>query len=142
MTIDNFFKNLHPSFKFYSLFFVFSLFVSVSAFFHVFLNKKMKNSRLIIGGQKKVFAPILIIGGACPGCPQSLRLSLEYCISYSSAVASGYISTILVLILGQVYLIVIVFFLDLLYFHLFCAHFTHIFSKNVVRELQDRSIFE
>ena len=37
--------------------------------------KNKKNSRLIIGGQKMGFAPILLLGGACPGCsPQSLRL--------------------------------------------------------------------
>ena len=47
-------------------------FCFLSCFF--FLNKKIKNSRLIIGGQKSVLLPILIIGGACPGCPQSLRL--------------------------------------------------------------------
>jgi len=31
--------------------------------------KKIKNSRLIIGGQKRGFAPILIIGGRVPGLP-------------------------------------------------------------------------
>jgi len=47
-----------------------SFFVSVSAFFHVFTlkNNFKKISRLIIGGQKRGFAPILIIGGA-PGLP-------------------------------------------------------------------------
>jgi len=35
-----------------------------------FLNKKNKNFHLIIGRAKKVFClSILIIGGACPGCP-------------------------------------------------------------------------
>src|SRR6218665_3036639 len=66
-----FFKNLHPSFKIYSLFFVFFFlclcFCFLSCF--LFLNKRIKNSRLIIGGQKGVLPPILIIGGRVPGLP-------------------------------------------------------------------------
>src|SRR6218665_1786015 len=70
LVIDNFFsKNytLHSKFAPFSLYFL-----SLSLFllsFMFFLNKKNRNSRLIIGGQKRGFAPILIIGGACPGCP-------------------------------------------------------------------------
>src|SRR6218665_406799 len=65
-----FFKKLYPSFKICSLFFVFSFFVSVSAFFHVFfLNKKNKNSRLIIGGAIKGFCPHLNYWERVPGLP-------------------------------------------------------------------------
>jgi len=47
-----------------------------------FLNKikKLKLSS-DYWGQKRGFAPLLIIGGACPGCPQSLRLWLG-CLSF------------------------------------------------------------
>src|SRR6218665_3432168 len=41
-----------------------------------FINKQ--NYKILVclwgGRQKRCFVPILIIGGACPGCPQSLRL--------------------------------------------------------------------
>ena len=46
-----------------------SLFLLSFMFFYKKNTKKIKNSRLIIGGEKRGFAPILIIGGACPGCP-------------------------------------------------------------------------
>ena len=50
-------STLHSKFTPFSLYF--SFFVSLSAFFHVFLlkDKKIKNSRLIIGGQKGVLPP-------------------------------------------------------------------------------------
>src|SRR6218665_276492 len=59
LVINNFKKNytLHSKCTPFSLYL--SFFVSVSALFHVlfFLNKKITNSRLIIGGAKKVFCP-------------------------------------------------------------------------------------
>src|SRR6218665_382369 len=60
---------LHSKFTLFS--FYFSFFFSASAFFHFFKQKykKIKNSRLIIGGKKGACLLILIIGGACPGCP-------------------------------------------------------------------------
>ena len=49
------------------------IFLSLSLFllsFMFFFNKKIKNSRLIIGGQNRGFAPqSKLLGGACPGCP-------------------------------------------------------------------------
>jgi len=57
----------------------FSFFVSVSAFFHVFLTKikKNKNSCLLIGGQKGVLPPILIIGGVPRLPPESTPMILD-----------------------------------------------------------------
>src|SRR6218665_4081525 len=55
----------------YSLFFVFFFLCLCFCFlscFYVLKNKKFFNSRLIIGGAKRGLPPILIIGGACPGC--------------------------------------------------------------------------
>src|SRR6218665_643687 len=55
----------------YSLFFLFFFLCLCFCFLSCFssFNKKITNSRLIIGGgQKRGFAPILIIGGAYPGC--------------------------------------------------------------------------
>src|SRR6218665_1618936 len=61
--------------KFTPFFLYFSFFVSVSAFFHVFFIKNKKFSSDYLGGQKRGFPPILIIGGARPrAAPQSLRL--------------------------------------------------------------------
>src|SRR6218665_1844398 len=66
-------KILITFFVFFTLFSLyFSFFVSVSVFFHAFFVKieTIKNSRLIIGGAKKGFCPlILIIGGRVPGLP-------------------------------------------------------------------------
>ena len=66
----------------YSLFFVFFFFVSVSAFFRVFLNKNTKKLKILVwllGEQKRGFAPHLNYwGGArARAAPQSLRLCLE-----------------------------------------------------------------
>src|SRR6218665_871377 len=64
-----FFQNLLP---FLCIFLFLSLFLLYSCF--LFLNKKLKNSSLIIGGTKRG-SPILIYGGRVPGLPpQSLRL--------------------------------------------------------------------
>src|SRR6218665_3683230 len=65
-----FIQNLLP---FLCIFLPLSLFL-LSFVFIFFKLKKLKNSRLIIGGPKRGVSPILIIGGACPGCPQSLLL--------------------------------------------------------------------
>ena len=71
LVIDNFFyKNLHLSFKMYSVFFVLlSLFLL--SFMFIFFNKQ--NSKILVwllGGKKGALPPILIfLGGACPGCP-------------------------------------------------------------------------
>src|SRR6218665_828693 len=46
---------LHSKFTPFSLYF--SFFVFVSAFFHFFCKRKKKNSCLIIGGEKRGFAP-------------------------------------------------------------------------------------
>jgi len=70
LVIDNFFsKNytLHSKFAPFSLYFL-----SLSLFllsFMFFLNKKNKNSRLIIGGAKKGFCPHLNYWGRVPGLP-------------------------------------------------------------------------
>src|SRR6218665_2933304 len=70
LVIDNFFsKNytLHSKFAPFSLYFLsLSLFL---LFFMFFLNKKNKNSRLIIGGGKKGFCPHLNYLGRVPGLP-------------------------------------------------------------------------
>src|SRR6218665_476058 len=62
--------------KFTPIFFVllsfFLFFRSLSLFllsFMFFLNKKIQNSRLIIGGAKNGVSPILIIGGRVPRLP-------------------------------------------------------------------------
>src|SRR6218665_1637675 len=73
LVIDNFSKNLHPLFKMYSLFFVFFFLCLCFCFlscFYVLKNKKFfKFSSDYWGGQKRGFAPILIIGGRMPGLP-------------------------------------------------------------------------
>src|SRR6218665_3555543 len=67
-----FFKNLHPSFKIYSLFFVFFFLCLCFCILSCFYIKKFKkfNSRLIIGGgQKRGFVPHLNDWGCLPGLP-------------------------------------------------------------------------
>src|SRR6218665_2044564 len=68
------FKSLHPSFKIYSLFFVFFFLCLCFCFISFFLNKKIRNSRLIIGGAKKGFW-----GARARAAPQSLRLCVLLC---------------------------------------------------------------
>jgi len=71
LVINNFFKNVLPSFKIYCLFFVFSFFVSVSAFFHVLFTKITKNKKLSSDywGAKKGVLPHLNYRGRVPGLP-------------------------------------------------------------------------
>jgi len=70
---------LHSKFTLFSLyFFSLSLFLLLS-FMFFYKIKKIKNYRLIIGGQKGV----LIIGGTCPGCPPESppMNACKYCAS-------------------------------------------------------------
>ena len=73
LVIVNFFKNLQPSFKFYSLFFVFFslclFFCVLSCFFRKNKKNKKVSSDYLGGGKNRVLTPTLIIGGRVPGLP-------------------------------------------------------------------------
>src|SRR6218665_859885 len=71
LLFSKFFKNVHPSFKIYSLFFVFFFLCLCFCFLSCFyIKNNFLNSRLIIeGGQTRGFAPVLIIGARVPELP-------------------------------------------------------------------------
>src|SRR6218665_2032190 len=64
--IDNFFKNLHPLFKIYSLFFVFFFLCLCFCFLSCFLIKKNQKFSSDYCGGKKKFCPHLNYWGRVP----------------------------------------------------------------------------
>jgi len=78
LVIDNFFQKFTPfiqnALPFLCILLSLSLLLLSFMFLRVTKQKFVSFSSDYWGWQKMGFAPILIIGGACLGCPQSLRL--------------------------------------------------------------------